>query len=194
MKVAWLWQRDIDEEKRTPGFVFRLMNALPGRSVSAGRAHSELSALGIRKGWSVLDFGCGPGSYSIAAAKIVGASGKVYAVDLHPKALEMVERKAASAGLKNIETIFSELETGLAESSVDAVLLHGGLGQRKDVRSLLRELHRVVKKKGSLHVRNSGFKEGRLEDIMVKDGLFHIKGSYMDILHFGKLEGEFHEI
>ncbi|MGV8107197.1 MAG: methyltransferase domain-containing protein [Nitrososphaerota archaeon] len=38
----------------------------------------------IRSGAHILDYGCGPGSYSIAASELVGATGKIYALDIHP--------------------------------------------------------------------------------------------------------------
>ena len=42
-----------------------------------------LEKIGIRSGWNVLDYGAGPGSYSIPAAQLVGPTGKVYAADIH---------------------------------------------------------------------------------------------------------------
>ena len=41
----------------------------------------KLNDVGIRPGFHILDYGCGPGSYSIAAAELVGNSGKVRAED-----------------------------------------------------------------------------------------------------------------
>ncbi len=53
----------------------------------------------------VLDVACGAGSQSIAAAKRVGPTGSVVAVDIAPTMLEHVRRNAARAGLQNIETV-----------------------------------------------------------------------------------------
>jgi len=191
--MAWLWQRDIDDEKRAPDIIYMLRSAFLARPPGISKAAEELKALGISPGWKVLDFGCGPGNYSIAAAMLVGSTGAVFAMDLHPKALDMVEGKAAAHGLRNIETIFSDLDTGLDSGSIDSILLFSAL-KRRAVRPLLDELHRIVKASGTVHVRNPGLKKGRLEDLMVKDGLFHLTGRHGDVLHFGKLEGEFHEI
>jgi ubiquinone/menaquinone biosynthesis C-methylase UbiE len=41
-----------------------------------------LKNIGIKEGQVILDFGCNVGHYTIAAAKIVGKQGRVYAVDL----------------------------------------------------------------------------------------------------------------
>ncbi len=42
----------------------------------------------IKPGNVVVDYGCGPGSHAVAAAQIVGSSGKVHAIDIHPLALK----------------------------------------------------------------------------------------------------------
>ncbi len=54
----------------------------------------------IKPGTHVLDYGCGPGNYTIVAAELVGPSGKVYAVDIHPLAIREVQNKADIKGLK----------------------------------------------------------------------------------------------
>lgn len=50
-----------------------------------------LRGVDIRPGFHVLDYGCGPGSYTVIAAKLVGNSGKVYALDIHPLAIQKVQ-------------------------------------------------------------------------------------------------------
>ncbi|MGQ9673736.1 MAG: class I SAM-dependent methyltransferase [Candidatus Aminicenantales bacterium] len=54
-----------------------------------------LKEVGLKEGALVLDFGCGPGSYLPPLAKIVGPSGKIYALDVHPLAIQMVKRLVA---------------------------------------------------------------------------------------------------
>lgn len=49
----------------------------------------------ISEGDTVVDFGCGPGFFSIEMARLVGSKGKVFAVDLQEEMLEYVKRKAA---------------------------------------------------------------------------------------------------
>ena len=192
--MAWLWQRNIDDEKRTPGIIYRLKSSLSRKNVSLEKAEKELLSLGLKPGWTVLDFGSGPGQYSIAAARVVGDAGSVQALDLHPTALDMVEKKAASLNLTNVETIYSELHTGLDDESVDKVLLFDMLRGRREVRSLMNELHRVLKPEGILHVRGDGLKRSRLHEIMIKDGLFRLLGEQGNVLNFVKVVGEFHEI
>ncbi|MDP2720185.1 MAG: hypothetical protein U1D67_05650 [Dehalococcoidia bacterium] len=42
---------------------------------------SILKEVGIKTGFKVLDYGCGPGAYVIAVAELVGGTGKIYALD-----------------------------------------------------------------------------------------------------------------
>jgi ubiquinone/menaquinone biosynthesis C-methylase UbiE len=109
-----------------------------------------LKDAGIQAGMSVLDFGCGPGRYSLPAARIVGSMGMVYALDLHPLAVKMVERTAEKARLSNICTIRSDCGTGLPKGSIDSVLLYDALHDVEDKEAVLKELHRVLKHQGTL--------------------------------------------
>jgi len=54
----------------------------------------------VNEGQIIVDFGCGYGSYTIPAAKMVGEKGKVYALDKNKKALDTVMKKAEAQGLK----------------------------------------------------------------------------------------------
>ncbi|MBW2297441.1 MAG: class I SAM-dependent methyltransferase [Deltaproteobacteria bacterium] len=55
----------------------------------------------IKAGDTVIDIGCGPGFFSIEMAKLVGANGKVIAVDLQKKMIAHTKRKAAKYGMQD---------------------------------------------------------------------------------------------
>ncbi len=59
----------------------------------------------IQPGYRVLDYGCGTGSFTFEAAQRVGPEGKVYALDVHPQALEKVQKGALKKGLVNVENV-----------------------------------------------------------------------------------------
>jgi ubiquinone/menaquinone biosynthesis C-methylase UbiE len=90
-------------------------------------AHSQevLESVGIGEGCVVLDFGCGAGAYAIPAARLVGGTGRVYALDMDRAVLGKLQRKASQEGLQNIQTVLSSnLTTGWEDACIDAVLLH----------------------------------------------------------------------
>ena len=62
-----------------------------------------LRQVGIKRGQTLLDFGCGYGTYAIPAAKIVGVRGIVYALDKDKEILDKLMQKAVSQNLRNIE-------------------------------------------------------------------------------------------
>jgi len=116
------------------------------------QALEVLQQIGIRKGQTALDFGCGSGTYTIPAAKIVGEQRKVYALDKDKKALDELMQRAKSAGLKNIKRMetLGKLETKLTDECVDVVLLSDVFHsyyfpQANDRRRLLDEIYRIMK-------------------------------------------------
>jgi len=109
-----------------------------------------LKEVGIKSGFHVLDYGCGPGSYIIPLAELVGESGKIYALDIHPLAIQSVQSIAAKKQLTNVETIRSDCKTGLPDNSVDVVLLYDILHSFGKPNEVLTELQRVLKPDGIL--------------------------------------------
>lgn len=107
---------------------------------------------GIRNGVSILDYGCGPGSFTMAAAELIGKNGTVFAADIHPLAIEQVQESASKKGFKNIKTILTADNTGLPDSSIDIVLLFYVLHDFHIPCKIIRELNRVLKSDGILTV------------------------------------------
>ncbi len=53
----------------------------------------------VKPGMTVLDPGCGMGYFSLAAARRVGESGRVICVDMEPRMIRALERRARRKGL-----------------------------------------------------------------------------------------------
>jgi SAM-dependent methyltransferase len=100
----------------------------------------------------VVDFGCGYGTFTIAAARLT--SGTVYAVDIDPAMAEVTAKRAASFGLANVQTIerdFVAAGTGLPAGSTDYAMLFNIL-HAEDPVGLLREAWRVLRPGGKVAV------------------------------------------
>ncbi|MFW6221867.1 MAG: class I SAM-dependent methyltransferase [Fibrobacterota bacterium] len=52
----------------------------------------------VKRGGTAIDIGCGPGTFTLGLAKMVGSDGKVIAVDLQRDMLDMTRTKVESAG------------------------------------------------------------------------------------------------
>ena len=50
-----------------------------------------LAGARVKRGQKVLEVGCGTGYFTVSAAKLVGDSGLIYAIDSYPPAIEMHE-------------------------------------------------------------------------------------------------------
>lgn len=135
-----------------------------------------LAEVQIRPGSTVLDFGCGPGSYSVVAADIVGPDGKVYALDIHPLAGRMVQKAAAKKSLNNIETICSDCATGLKDATVDVALLCDTFHMLDNRHAVLQELHRVLKPEAILLFNDHHMKENDILYDVTAGGLFRLSG------------------
>jgi len=116
------------------------------------QAFEVLERVGIKRGQIVLDFGCGSGTYTIPAAKIVSEQGRVYALDKDKEALDELMQKAESTHLRNIKKMDTsgELKIDLTDESVDVILLFDVFHsyyfpQANDRRRLLKEIYRVMK-------------------------------------------------
>jgi ubiquinone/menaquinone biosynthesis C-methylase UbiE len=123
------------------------------------RAIELLERIGVRKGQTVLDFGCGYGMYTIPVARIVGEQGIVYALDKDKEVLDTLMQKARSAGLMNIERMETsgEPEIELADETVDVVLLFDVFHsfyfpKAEDRRRLLDEIRRIMKPSAFLSI------------------------------------------
>lgn len=133
-----------------------------------------LKEVEIESGYHVLDYGCGPGSYSILVSELVGNKGKVYALDIHPLAIQRVKKRASKKGLTNIETILSDCATGLESNSVDVVLLYDVFHELSDPDGVLKELNRVLKPNGILSFSDHHMKESVIVSEVTNTGLFKL--------------------
>lgn len=149
---------------------------------------NTLAEVGIEPGFYILDYGCGPGSYTVVAARLVGESGKVYALDIHPLAIRRVQDLAGKKRLANIETILSDCATGLPDESIDVVLLYDILHKLSKPDEVLAELHRVLKPNGILSFNDHHLKEE--SEIMARitgKGLFGLSRKGKRVHNFLKI-------
>lgn len=95
----------------------------PGRDERL-QINRVMDMLGIEPGKTVADIGAGSGWFTARAAKRVTGSGTVYAVDINPKAIEYIKKRAERENLHNIKTVLGREDNPLLPAStIDAVLL-----------------------------------------------------------------------
>jgi ubiquinone/menaquinone biosynthesis C-methylase UbiE len=142
----------------------------------------------IKEGHYVLDFGCGSGSYVLAVAELVGKSGKIYALDVQPLAIEMVKKIAAKNKLTNVETILSDKKTGLADESIDVALLYDVFHDLTDPEGVLEELHRVLKVDGILSLSDHHMKNEQITTNVTNRNFFTLSKKGEKTYSFAKMK------
>jgi ubiquinone/menaquinone biosynthesis C-methylase UbiE len=132
----------------------------------------------LGEGMKVADYGCGPGSFAIPAAQMVGEGGRVYAIDIHPLAISSVQQRAAKKGLRNVEPILVQgYNTGIDASSIDRVLLIDTIHRIEDPGALFRELRRILKPDGLLFMHKGHMSMPEQRDLVERSGLFEVRES-----------------
>jgi ubiquinone/menaquinone biosynthesis C-methylase UbiE len=117
---------------------------------------TNLTKLGLNDGMRVADLGAGSGFYSMEAARRVGHSGRVFAVDVFKDLLERLRSVGISSGLRNIEVIWGNCEkiggTKLGQSTVDRVIASNILFQIEKPDEFVLEIKRILKPGGKVLV------------------------------------------
>lgn len=147
-----------------------------------------LREAGVRDGMTVLDFGCGPGGFTVAAAKLVGKQGRVYAFDIHPLALKYVQRAAAKENIQNVLIIGSDAISQLPEISVDMVLLYDILHDLAKPVEVLDMIHHILKPQGVLSVSDHHLDEASILSKVTAGGLFVLAERSQQLFQFNKAD------
>jgi ubiquinone/menaquinone biosynthesis C-methylase UbiE len=111
---------------------------------------------GIQPGMEIADLGAGSGHYTMAAAKALLSTGRVYAIDVEKELLAKIKNNAARAGLYNVEVIWGDIEkingTKLKEASIDLAFLCNVLFQEENKTNIIKEIKRILKPGGRVLV------------------------------------------
>ncbi len=108
-----------------------------------------IRAAGVHEGMQVADFGAGSGFFTRTAARSVGESGVVWAVDLQRDLLPRIKNLAAAEGLHNVEVVYGDISheggSNLPAEKVDFVIAANVLFMTEHKQEALREIARVLK-------------------------------------------------
>jgi ubiquinone/menaquinone biosynthesis C-methylase UbiE len=119
--------------------------------------YKVLKVAGLGSGQKVLEVGCGPGFFTIPAARIIGENGQVYALDLNPLAINRVKEKIEKESVTNVKTILTDVSrTTLPYQNFDLVFLFGFTRPIGQLEKIWVNLYQALKPEGILSV------EGRL--------------------------------
>jgi len=134
-----------------PNIAFRMM-AMSFSLIDLFNSPAKLlDEIGIKKGFTVIDYGCGPGRYIKKASQLVGENGKVIAVDIHKLAVESVKKRADKENLKNVTAVLADgYSCDIEQNTADLVYALDMFHIIEQPEQLLKELHRLTKADGVL--------------------------------------------
>jgi arsenite methyltransferase len=127
---------------------------LPAGTVDSFAGTGNPFAMGpLNPGETVLDIGCGAGFDTLLAARDVGLSGRVIAVDMTEAMVEKTLQGARQLGLSNVDARlgFAE-ELPATDASVDVVISNGVINLCPDKVAAMQEVWRVLKPGGRFQI------------------------------------------
>jgi ubiquinone/menaquinone biosynthesis C-methylase UbiE len=118
-------------------------------------------ALGLREGAVACDLGAGPGVFTLRLARAVGPRGRVHAIDVEPRMIELLRARVREAGVSNVNAILaSGGDAALPPEPCDAILVVNTFHHFPDGAAALRRLATALAPGGVLATVD--FHEGEL--------------------------------
>lgn len=115
------------------------------------RRQQIIAAAKVRPGSAVADIGSGTGLFTPLLSAAAGPSGKVYAVDIVPNFLKLIEERSRQAGLRNVQTVLcTERSVALPAGSVDSAFICDVYHHFEYPQQSLASLHRALRPGGEV--------------------------------------------
>ena len=110
-----------------------------------------LDALDLKPGMAVADIGAGSGYYTSRIAKRVGPTGRVYATDIQPGMIALLDRRIKSDGLSNVTTVLGGMDDPkLPPASIDLAIMVDVYHELQEPQIFLQRLKETFKPGGRL--------------------------------------------
>lgn len=128
--ASWL-EREGREEEQRPAEIFR--------------------AMGLKDGDVVADLGCGTGWFARRMARVVAPRGTVYAEDIQPEMLELLEQHVAAEGVKGVVPVLgTETDPKLPAGGLDWILMVDVYHEFQKPGPMLEAIRRSLKPTGKV--------------------------------------------
>jgi ubiquinone/menaquinone biosynthesis C-methylase UbiE len=127
-------------------------SVLAGQSRDAWqRPDDVIAALALSSGSRVADVGAGDGFFTGRLARAVGPEGRVLAVDVQPKMIELLKLLVEKEQLANVDVIRGEsADPRLPAASLDAVLIVNAYHEMTEHGAILEHIRKALRPSGRL--------------------------------------------
>src|SRR5229473_630981 len=140
---------------------------------------------GIGPGQRVLDLGSGVGDVAMLAARLVGPSGEVVAIERDPRSITRARTRAADAGLRNVTFTQSDVAQFSSDKPFDAAVGRYILQFLADPAAVLRALSQRVRPGGVI-----AFQEGSWAPFVLLSAHLPLWSASVSLLHEASLRSE----
>jgi arsenite methyltransferase len=136
------------------GYPATLVQTLPAGSVESFAGTGNPFLFGdLNPGEIIVDVGCGAGFDTLIAARQVGPSGRVVAIDMTAAMREKLETGATSLNVSNVQVLAGYAEAlPVPDAAADVVISNGVINLCPDKQQVFREMYRVLRPGGRLQV------------------------------------------
>ncbi len=110
-----------------------------------------VAAAKIRPGATVADIGAGTGLFTPMLSAQAGPKGRIYAVDIVPNFLKLIEARCARAGIRNVQSVLcTERSVELPPDSIDQAFICDVYHHFEYPHHSLTSLHRALRRDGEV--------------------------------------------
>lgn len=143
---------------------------------------------GLQKDQKVLEVGCGPGFFTIPAARIVGKNGMVYAIDINPYAIKKIEKKISKEKITNVRPLLLNVTaTGLPKKSVNLAFFFGIIHNLVDIiDEVIIEMDRILTNDGIISIQKSRKKTSDIIKMIEESRKFVLMEETKRLINFRK--------
>jgi ubiquinone/menaquinone biosynthesis C-methylase UbiE len=162
----------------------------------------SLSQFNLEPGMIIADLGCGSGAYTFEVANRIGATGKIFAVDVQKGLVDKLAKECREKHLTNVSVLWDDMDDqngiGLQTASIDRIIIANTLFQIEDIQKFATEVKRILKPKGSALIVDWSesfggigpapqyvITQARAQEIFEKVGLFTVKAINAGEHHYG---------
>lgn len=160
------------------------------------RVPDVLAALAVGEGSYVADVGAGSGYFTEHLARHVGATGRVFAVDISDRALSQLRRLVEREGLENVEVVRGEVDDPrLPAGLLDAVLVVNAYHEMTEYEAMLSGMFQALKPGGRLVILERGSADSsvsRQRQMAAHEMSIGRVGQELEAAGFGILERDEH--
>jgi predicted methyltransferase len=118
-------------------------------------------AIGLEPGMRIADVGAGTGLYTLIFAEKVGPQGIVYAVDIAPRFLTLINQRADDLGIDNVVSVLSRPDSiTLPPGSLDAAFIADTYHYFDDPAALMKTVYDALRPGGAVYIVDFKLAEG----------------------------------